>query len=161
METYIEKCIAKYIEGGYTLFPCKTDKTPKYTGWQKTQFNDENITKLLIADKCFGVLLTPLDMVLDYDPARNAPGQNQLKEFLKLIGLETPIDTFAVLTARKGLHLYFKKPEEIKVPSMYVKGFNAIEVKTKGRYVIGAGSEIKVGQYKILRNDPTQVMERK
>jgi hypothetical protein len=146
---YRNSCIAEYIDSGYTLFPCASDKKPLVKGWNKLAFDPNFALGQYIA---FGVVLGALDMVLDYDPRRDDKYLGQLKDFLKLLGYSSPLKTLIVSTASKGLHIYLKKSSrQSTAAASYVPQFNAIEVKKLGNYVIGAGSVINGVQYKIIK----------
>jgi hypothetical protein len=148
---YRNACIAEYLDSGFTLFPCSNKKIPLIKGWNKLAFdNSESYITLLVGQESFGVLLAESDIVLDYDPRRDDTYLRQLKEFLKLLGYQTPIETLIVSTARKGLHIYLKQPQSTIVPG-YVPNYPAVEIKRQGHYVIGAGSVINGVQYKIVR----------
>src|ERR1700679_710988 len=137
---YRKACIREYLASGFTLFPCTDKKIPLIKGWNKLAF-DPNFA--LDRQVAFGVLLGPLDMVLDYDPRRDDTYLRQLKEFLKLLGYESPLKTLIVSTARKGLHVYLKRrPGYPNRLPFYVPNFPAVEVKSQGHFVIGAGSMI-------------------
>jgi hypothetical protein len=146
---YRNSCIAEYIDSGYTLFPCAQNKKPLVKGWNKLAFNPNFALDTQLA---FGVQLTALDMVLDYDFRRDDTYLRQLKEFLKLLGYSSPIQTLIVSTANNGCHIYLRKSAvKMLAASFYVPDYPAIEVKRQGQYVIGAGSIINGVQYKIIR----------
>lgn len=129
-------CIKKYLAAGYALFPCNPDKTPRRRGWQHTPFNPALDPDSL--GDAYGVVLTDADVVLDVDPRRYKDGENQLVSLWQQLNLPKA-DTFIVRTAGGGFHIYFKKQPHVRVHRV-VPGFPAIEVKSKGQYVIGAGS---------------------
>lgn len=134
-----------YVAAGFALFGCSENKTPLKKGWRDTPWNLRPILP-----KVFGVVI-PQDMVvLDWDVRRDDIENNQLQKLKRLLDLPTPIPTLIVRTLGGGLHLYFRKPEEIKVKHS-IEGFNAIDVQAHGRYVIGAGSVINGKQYRIVR----------
>jgi predicted P-loop ATPase len=69
-----------------------------------------------------------------------------------------PIDTFTVRTGGGGYHIYFKKPPGVKLKA-FAPGFGAVEVKSKGKFVIGAGSAHECGdQYKTEIHGPHHVI---
>ena len=152
---YRNTCILNYIAAGYSLFPCSKDKRPLMKGWQATHWDHTLNTNTLPA--AYGILLTSNDLVLDYDPRRNEQGQNQLQEFWELLQLPHNLQTYIVKTPGGGLHIYLAKPVTMPIKRMYAQQFKAIELKSAGRYVIGAGSVINGKVYKVIRGDPQQL----
>jgi hypothetical protein len=159
---YRNECIAAYLNAGYTLFKCAHKdittfdnrtiraKAALVKGWNKLSFNPDFALDPPIA---FGVKLDTTDIVLDYDPRRDTVRMGQLKEFLKLLGYQSPLKTLIVRTVSGGLHIYLKKsPEQEIVYGKFCTNYPAIEVKKIGNYVIGAGSIINGFQYKIIRS---------
>jgi hypothetical protein len=157
---YRQDCIVEYLNAGFTLFKCahkdiktfdnKTirAKAALVKGWNKLAFNPNFGLDPPIA---FGVKLDTSDIVLDFDPRRDIQ-KTQLKEFLKLLGYQSPLKTLIVRTVSGGLHIYLKKsPEQEIVYGKFLANYPAIEVKKIGNYVIGGGSVINGFQYKILR----------
>lgn len=134
-----EAAIYGYTSAGFSLFPCGTSKdakAPQIDGWQATSYDP-----LLEPDslpEMYGVVLRDEDLVLDVDPRRFKNGINELHQLCAKLGIDK-LDTFVVSTGGGGIHAYFKKPKSIRLLSR-IPGFPAIEVKSAGLYVIGAGS---------------------
>lgn len=144
--------IEEYSKAGFALFRCggwKLDsktkervydyRMPKTKGWPDIQHTKAPN----LPDPCYGVSLKDDDLVLDVDIRRYVDGVDQRKELWKLLGLDSlkELKTLVVRTGGGGLHIYFKKPPHVKVRPWLTKlGFGAIEVKTYGSLVIGAGS---------------------
>lgn len=150
----LSKAVIEYQKAGAALFPCKADKTPLHFGWRQVVANP-NLPPAYFSP-VYGVNLTDEDLVLDVDPRRFKDGENQLKDFCDKIGLTT-LDTFIVETGGGGVHAYFKKPSWWEVRSK-VPGFPAIEIKTEGQFVIGAGSRHPNGsEYRIIRKHPGDI----
>jgi hypothetical protein len=160
MQKYRDQCIAEYLNAGFTLFKCAhTDittfdnkiiraKAALVKGWNKLAFNTNFALDPPLA---YGVKLDTSDIVLDYDPRRDLEN-NQLKEFLKLLGYSLPLKTLIVRTVSGGLHIYLKKSSKQEIIyGKFLANYPAIEVKKLGNYVIGAGSIIDGFQYKIIR----------
>lgn len=125
----------------------------------------------------YGIALRKTDLVMDVDPRRficsacqikqedhfgKGCGRpnfvNQLTELWKQLGLGSA-PTFIVRTGGGGCHVYMHKPEDLNVYPR-VPGFDAIELKTQGNYVVGAGSYHKNGtMYEIARHDASVVMD--
>lgn len=165
-QEYSDYCINEYIAAGFYLFPCDMEKRPLYKGWQDVPYEPLLTSQdLLVVGGCYGIALKSDDLVLDVDPRRYKDGINQLQEFCKLLDLKDLGKTFTVRTARGGFHIYFKKPVDFPIRRMYMPQFNAIEIKSKGRYVIGAGSVWqardwdKAKPYTIMCGKPSEIME--
>jgi hypothetical protein len=166
LREYRKFWINEYLAAGFALFPCrgadncadpKDWKKPLLPGWQATKYDLMLEPETLPA--VFGVLLDATHMVLDYDLKRDTYKGKQLKELLEQVNLPSPLQTFIVQSANGGRHLYFSKPPEVESHSFYLPGFPAIEIKTLGRYVIGAGSVIGDKLYKVARGNPSELME--
>ena len=149
---YRLSCIDQYVQAGFALFPTK-NKIPLIKGWQLLQPSTSVSHDYL--GIAYGVVLTATDVVIDFDPRR---GENQLTDFIKALQLETPINTFIVRTASGGLHIYFKKPKDMRIPKR-LNMYNAIDLQSAGRYVIGAGSTVNNTTYRIVRQSPSQIAE--
>ena len=143
---YRNQCIDNYLINGHALFPISQNKVPLIKQWNRLQ--PDLLQPIDLLHPAYGVILTATDCVIDFDPRR---GQEQLTKLIKLLQLEIPINTFIVRTMGGGIHMYFKKSPTLKVPSSHLKQFNAIEIKTHGRFVVGAGSTINGKTYKVIR----------
>lgn len=155
-----QACISAYKDAGFHLFPCegplaateKEWKKPVNYGWQ-----DENMPSNLLPD-VYGVPLSEEVMILDYDPKREDKPGNSLSLLWQELSLPYA-DTFIVRTGSGGVHVYLTKP-----PGVYVRGrvpgYDAIDIKTGGGYVIGAGSAHFSGSsYTVERGIPSRLME--
>ena len=133
-----------YTAAGYVLFPLGKDddvKAPAHTGWQSTPY-DPLLDTNSVPDM-YGVALTEEDLILDVDPRRfklDDEGKpiNQLVQLWRQLGLGK-IESFMVRTPGGGVHIYFKKPANLRTIGR-VPGYDAIEVKSKGSLVVAAGS---------------------
>lgn len=156
-EAYRRVCINAYMNAGFSLFPCTAEKRPANRGWQEKRY----VTAQSLG-AVYGVRLGAAHLVLDYD-ARREDGPYvgmQLKNLFSLLNYELPLKTCVIKTPG-GWHLYFRKPPHVVLNKMYVPHFNAIEIKSEGRYVIGAGSVTNAGVYKIVRGTLSELMELK
>lgn len=158
MMTLKESLAAQYIHAGFNLFPCKENsKEPAVKKWHKKSFPADQLPAV------FGVILQDNHLVLDVDPRRYEQLdqweqlQTQLKDFFDI-----EINTFTVQTPGGGWHFYFHKPAPIKVRSR-IPGRPAIECKTRGQYVCGAGSTLLVKDamhvYRVINKDVHQIQE--
>lgn len=148
-----------YTEAKFILFPCGKPGKPKAArqGWQSTKYDAGLTAKKL--PEAYGVLLQDDDFVLDVDPRRFAPGDNELQRLWELLKLPSPIQTYMVATASGGSHIYFKKPPGFNVKRRLSReGFGGIEIKSKNQLVIAAGSIVNGVEYRVTRLDPTKVM---
>lgn len=145
------KAIAEYTAAGYTLFPCnnpKNAKAPRWKRWQETAF-----TTTPDLPSIYAVLLDETDFVLDFDPRR---GDTQLVDLFRSLGLPRQ-ETFMVETQSGGYHVYYKKDPELKFGAT-VPGFPAIEIKSKGKYVVAYGSVFEKRKYTAFRHSPLIVL---
>jgi putative DNA primase/helicase len=138
----------EYVDAGYFLFPCTNDteggtKKPKRPICKWTKGEYDALQDVLLLPDIYGVRLGPTDLVLDVDPRRYPAETDSLNEFCKYLGIDIPaLNTFTVLTGSvpNGYHFYFKKPAHFRVRRTLKPPFSAIEIKSIGQYVIGAGS---------------------
>ena len=158
--------VEQYTQAGLILFPCKAyekdpakRKTPAEIGYQSTPFNPKLTAKDL--PSIYGVLLDDTWFVLDADPRRySEDGGDKVADLLEMFDIPTPLNTFIVESGSGGRHIYFRCPPGRKY-KMYAPGFPAIEVKSLGRYVIGAGSlyDDSGATYRVIRGDLFNVAE--
>lgn len=135
--TYRDACIAAYADLDFALFPCKPNRTPRYTGWQDVLETDtDNLGEV------FAINIPSDVFVIDFDP-RN--GADHWEEWTASLENNLPI-TMKVMTPRGGFHLYYRKPRNIRLAG-HVPGYGSIEVKQRKQYVIGAGSVTEHGVY--------------
>lgn len=119
-----------YIDQGFTLFPLVGKVPPAGLHWRQCEFDP-----FFEATANFGVQLKATDLVIDVDP-RNG-GDKSIQEFLVIAG-EYGI-TFCVATGAGGIHVYLKKPAEVKIRKN-LPGFKGLDFISEGGYVVGAGS---------------------
>jgi|AGTN01.1.fsa_nt_gi RecA-family ATPase len=152
------QAVLDYTAAGKVLFPCTPEKKPQFKGWQQTPF-DPNLRADSLPPT-FGVLLRPDDFVLDVDPRRYIGDENQLVDLWTRLTLPSPIETFIVQTGGAGFHLYFRKPADFPVRGSFIPNHPAIEIKTAGKYVIGAGSVHTNGNiYRVIRGSVSAIIE--
>lgn len=154
-EAFKAACVEMYQSSGFTLMPTNRAKKPKSIGWQSIKpdvFNADNIGE-------FYAVVLPADVVvLDVDPRRYKDGENDLLTLWAKLELGRQ-ETFIVRTGSGGFHIYFKKPPEVLLRGK-VPGFPSIDIKTKGGYVMAAGSKHSVGAYyEIERHDASTIAE--
>lgn len=132
-----DSLLLNYTDAGYTLTPLN-GKIPLVKEWVKTEY-DPFLSPEDIKGN-FGVVLQDDDVIVDVDPRNFPKGENSLSRLIDDLGVEkTEFLTFTVKTGGGGLHLYFKKPKELKIRGS-LKDYRGIEFKTKGQQIVGAGS---------------------
>ena len=127
-----------YIDAGFALFPLVGKIPPKGIRWSATVYNPLATTDDFPSGN-FGVKLGEDDLVLDIDPRAFQQAINPVPAFERAINFRLKDSTFIVRTGGGGYHIYFKKPADWPVRGT-LKEFPGIELKTKGQYVVGAGS---------------------
>lgn len=163
---YRSQMINAYTGAGLPLFACSSNfadatqgKKPAVAQWQETVLNPLLDPSELPA--VYGVNLPADIVVLDVDPRRFADSMvNELSLLWQELELASP-ETAIVRTGGDGFHLYFRKPAHIKLansvpglPSSAPGQLSSIELKSAGRYVIGAGSLHHTGkQYTLIKGD--------
>ena len=120
-----------YAEAGFALFPLVGKVPLKGTAWRESEFNPVPDFK-----GNYGVCLRPEDLVIDVDP-RNG-GDESMRMLFHVCKIE-PEKTLTVRTGSGGLHVYLKKPTDIRVRKK-LKEYPGIDFLSVGAYVVGAGS---------------------
>lgn len=154
-------CVRQYTAAGLALFaltgggPAAQYKAPISTGWHHTVYDPKLVASQLPV--IYGVVLTDDLVVVDFDPRR---GVAHLVELWNRLGLPNPIDTFIVTTGSGGCHIYFRKPKDWPVVSRLTKqGYDAIELKSRGKFVVAPGSLhwLSGKDYVISRGSPDRI----
>jgi hypothetical protein len=119
------------------LADCRSPgKHPHVTSWQNVASTDH----VTIAqwwhqwpDANIGCACGPSGLlVLDVDP-RNGGGAS----YARLVNVHGAIDTLTVETGGGGMHLYFRKPQGLKIAAKSLGAdYPGIDVKSDGGYVI-------------------------
>lgn len=136
-----DECISAYKGAGFQLFPCiilDGKKRPAVRNWQAMD------TPAILPD-VFGVNLTHEVAVLDYDWRRDPDydtatsdfSGTQLSKLWKALNL--PGANTYIVESTNGYHVYFLKPDDVYLRNR-VPGYDAIDIKTGGGFVVGAGS---------------------
>lgn len=130
----------RVADAGLTLIPLRLEngKAPAHKAWTtRPYFNDDT---LQLAEKLgcnLGVRLTAEHLILDVDP-RNG-GTDSLAKLSKALGIDLPSWTPATRTGSGGLHLWMRKPADMKVAGK-IDGYPGIDIKTVGGQVVAPGS---------------------
>lgn len=144
-----------YAQRGWYVFPCRAGRkepatrsgvyaatvdVPTIRRWwgQTPDFNIGIWTgqsDLVVIDLDLGGLILNRDRT-----TAEKPGLNSWQEMLDMFNDGAWIDTYTVVTAGNGLHLYFVQPEGVEIgPSTSMLGVN-IDVRAGGSYVIAPPS---------------------
>lgn len=120
------------------LYPGETGEGKKPgTGWPDTPYElDPDLSKF---PANYGLALDDDNVVIDVDP-RNGGGESW-KKLQKDVGI--PLAQFAgmvVQTGGGGGHFYFRKSKDFQIAEQIKDKYPGIELKTKGRQVVGPGS---------------------
>lgn len=154
---YKKSCVSAYVSAGFPIFPCcglgsPRPKKPAVDGWKDWAYSEYVNSNDL--PNIYGITLSDEDLILDFDPKR---GEDQLTLLWQSLNLP-PVDTFAVKTGGGGFHIYYKKPAHLKLKA-FAPGFGAVEVKSYGKFVVGAGSAHEYGeQYKAVMHNPKHIV---
>lgn len=150
----------KLVSQGFYVFPCHPDgKTPIYKGWQNQATNKpEEVRKLWTdfagreCDYNIGIFTSRFGdnealVAIDVDNKGEKKGDEQLLK-LELEGKELP-PTFEQITPTGGRHLLYRVKEPVG------NGVNkiapGIDTRSKGGYVLGAGSKINGAVYTAIQ----------
>lgn len=125
---HIKYDFQQYIDAGQNLFACKSDKSPIRKDWQTP-------TDAPLGDSA-GWILDERHLVLDFDTYKEE-GQATYEHYKETYDLPPP----TVKTVRGGLHIYLTLPEGT-VFACKNNTAPGLDIKTKGGYVIVAGSEV-------------------
>jgi len=163
MQKNKQELMTSYHEAGYILTPLR-GKVPTQKAWQDTLFEIDIDTSAFPEN--FGVVLQDNDLVVDVDPRNFDVNDKPHVRLLKDFQLDKD-NCVIVRTGAGGLHIYFKKPEDVPVNET-VAEYPGLEFKSKGRQVVGAGSihpntgnpyELKVGDISFVPQVPGALLE--
>ena len=125
---------ADYVKHGFAITPLN-GKIPMSKNWTKTE-PDVDLDVKLFENKNFGVVLQEDDLVIDVDPRHFPEGDNPLERLTK--NLQIKLLSFVIETGGGGLHIYFKKPADVRIKRA-IAHYKGLEFKSKGQQVVGAG----------------------
>lgn len=145
------------MQAGFNLFPCRsydadfnTSKRPAHQDWQEEKYAPADLPDM------FGVVLPHDIVVIDYDPRRDPDGSSSLRALWDELNLP-PTDSFITRTGSGGYHVYFRKPVDLHVRGK-CPGYPAIDIKSSGGFVVGAGSCHSTGAtYDFERGTPGHI----
>ncbi|MCF7943521.1 MAG: DUF5906 domain-containing protein [Spirochaetia bacterium] len=145
---------------GFRVFPIKNDKSPSIKDWRNAAaYNPEieaNAYGILCGQKVKGKTLIVIDIDNHTDIGKSISGVDVWKKLN--FGF---FDTLTIQTPRQGYHLYFLADDNQidKLRSISVSNKLADEVEIffqDNHYIVGAFSEVKMGNYIIVNSKPIQ-----
>jgi hypothetical protein len=148
---------------GLAVFPIEPWGRIPGLGWQKTTTTDPTHIRARFANGGnIGVACRASNIVvLDLDRHADGPDGIAGWEALCADHEENPPATFTAVTPNGGLHVYFQAPAGATITSSSGPrpGIPAgIDVRAPGRrsggYVMGPGSQVDAGRYRIARDAP-------
>jgi len=147
---------ADYVKHGFAITPLN-GKIPMSKNWTKTE-PDVDLDVKLFENKNFGVVLQEDDLVIDVDPRHFPEGDNPLERLTK--NLQIKLLSFVIETGGGGLHIYFKKPADVRIKRA-IAHYKGLEFKSKGQQVVGAGCiHPESGkEYRVVQGDIKNIKE--
>jgi predicted P-loop ATPase len=124
---------------------------PACTGWQHFKAED-NARRLndILNTKAYGVVIPPEIIILDFDLYK--PDGTETFQSLSPIP-----QTLTFQTGRGGKHFWFRRPNILETQHIKVKkthpDYPALEVLSKGCYIVGPGSTINGNLYPLANGE--------
>jgi hypothetical protein len=155
----------RLAEQGWYVFPLRPgDKRPLpgFTNWEKrATTNPEQITHWWTeAPYNIGVATGPSGLlVIDCDSSQNADSSSQWRlvgEVVQIAGKALP-KTFSVATPNGGRHLYFSAKGR-SLGNTAGKLGRHVDTRGIGGYVLGAGSALTSGYYRVVTQSPVALL---
>jgi hypothetical protein len=153
-------------EIGIRVFPLRMDGTyderkhPAKEGWKEDATADVAIVDKRwrngYAGSNFGAAMGNGWIALDFDTKKGKPGL-QSREIMRL-EYDMP-ETMLISTPTGGLHEIYTLPPGVDLPGSVdeLPGYPGIDVRCRGNYVVGAGSEFPQGKYEWLSGVPVEM----
>jgi hypothetical protein len=143
---------------GFHVFECRDgSKKPLHTGWQSEATRDLQTIRSWQVGCNFGIYTSKFGdgpeglLVVDVDMKPDGKNGNHSLLALELQGFDLP-ETREASTPNGGRHLFFRVAAPVR-QGANVLGFG-LDIRSKGGYVLGAGSEIAGKQYAWANNLP-------
>ena len=158
MTTRLDHALALAADGFY-VFPLKPgQKTPAHKGWQAEATRDPAQIRGWFDNTDFNIGIftgrfsdNEALVVVDVDNKEGKNGDAELVRLELVEGLDLP-ETRETYTPTGGRHVFFRVDEPVK------SGVNTIarglDVRSRGGYVVGAGSRTKNGEYLVASGGP-------
>lgn len=145
-----------FLELGLAVFPLGRRNKVAPPGWHETVSTDPDVVaawpngNVGIGCRASGIV------GLDLDRKDGVDGADTLRALCAAARRPWP-DTFTVATPHGGLHLYFRAPAGVIVPSAIAR-WPGIDVRAPGRhrggYLVGPGSVVDERPYLVRRDRP-------
>ncbi|MGW8762322.1 bifunctional DNA primase/polymerase [Streptomyces sp. NPDC055815] len=100
-----------------------------------------------------GLLVVDLDTLKEEDEEGTPDGVTSLKALCERAGQAVP-HTHRVRTARGGMHLYFTRPDSVRLGNTAGRLGKRIDTRGWGGYVVAPGSRTPDGAYEVLDDRP-------
>lgn len=113
-------------------------KTPLENGWTTRTYNLPDLKKHMEHGGNVGVRLKATDLVVDVDPRNFEEGDDPVSRLENDFDIQLA-DNVSVVTGGGGLHIYMRKPAEVRVRGK-LPAYAGIEFKSAGSYVVAPGS---------------------
>lgn len=142
---------------GLALFPIPTNTKVAPPGWQPLVTVDPRVVAAWPAGSNVGVGCRASGIVgLDLDRKDDVDGVETLRALCAAARRPWP-DTFTVATAHGGLHLYFRAPDGVVIPSS-IERWPGVDIRAPGRilggYLVGPGSVVDGQPYTVAQDLP-------
>lgn len=141
----------KYLSLGLLVFPLQenTKSGQVVTSWLIEASKDEKkIHSWWNRNKDFNIGVRTGNglIVIDVDNKNDKNGEEAIKSYINNFP-----QTFTVKTPNKGFHLYYRVDKEV---GCKVGLYSGIDIRGEHGYVVGAGSNLGVKKYEILKDIP-------
>jgi len=143
------------LAAGLAVFPLPLGAKRAEPGWQRDVTTDPAAVAGWPADANIGVACRASNVVgLDLDRKDGVDGVDTLRALCAHARQRWPL-TFTVATAHGGLHLYFRAPAGVVVPSS-IGWWPGVDVRAPGArlggYLVGPGSVVDGLPYTVARD---------
>ena len=129
--------IARYRSAGYDIFPLR-GKKPVHKGWQDRDYSGFDLEPWLEQGNNIGIRLRANDLIIDCDPRNYQPEDDPLERLSEAVSV-TLRDTPATKTGGGGLHLFFRKPPDLRIVGK-LTGYDGLDILTEGKFIVAPGS---------------------
>ncbi|MBN9801383.1 hypothetical protein DMP15_29780 [Pseudonocardia sp. UM4_GMWB1] len=158
----------------FPLYP-GTKNMPAVKDWENEATRDPEKIMQWWAKRPYNLAIATLPsrlVVVDLDPAK--PGAPELAEpyegckhglqvFQRMAdaaGEKFPLDTYRVQSPRKGVHLYFRAPDDVELRNSESRLAPLLDVRAGGGYIVAATSRRSDGVYRAQNSRPIAPLPR-
>lgn len=151
------------LAAGLAVFPLPAGAKRAAPGWPSQATTDPTVVARWPAGANIGVSCRASNVVgLDLDRKNGVDGVDTLRALCAAARWPWP-NTLTVTTAHSGLHLYFRAPAGVVVPSS-IDRWPGIDIRAPGQrlggYLVGPGSVVDGQPYTISQNLPIAPLPR-